>query len=108
MEETAALSINQKKQFSWTALALTPIWLLRNGFLLTFISYMILAIYFWPASLLISILFFIEGYEWSWGKGKRWNSIDEFLDSQYVWNLFGKLSLLFQVVGLVALFYSGA
>lgn len=86
---------------NWGALALTPFWLIRNGFLLTFLIYLGLVALTGPFALVISLLFFVRGTKWSWGDGQRWQSFEQFADSQYIWGYIGKVSLLLQLAAIV-------
>ncbi|WP_146151885.1 hypothetical protein [Ahniella affigens] len=86
---------------NWGALALTSFWLIRNGFLLTFLIYLGLLVMTGPFALVISLLFFVRGTKWSWGNGQRWQSFDQFADSQYIWGYIGKVSLLLQLAAIV-------
>lgn len=91
---------------NWGALALTPFWLIRNGFLLSCLIYLALAVLAGPFAYLISLLFFLRGTKWSWGNGQRWQSYEAFSDSQYTWGMIGKIALILQLVGLAWLIYS--
>ena len=82
-----AISPNFK---NWGAFFLTPAWLVRNGFLLTFIIYLALSWAFGIYSALpFSFIFLFFGSKWSWGKGNRWNTYQEFVESQKLWNIAG-------------------
>jgi len=94
MEE--ALNKNEYR-FNWGALILTPLWLIRNGFLLSFVLYILLSIFVWPLSIAISILFFIKGSKWSWGGGRRWKNYEEYAESQFAWGFVGKIVLILSV-----------
>lgn len=94
--ENDALQANARevRALNWGAFALTPFWLVRNGFLLTFVLYIGLAFVSEWLLIGISILFFLKGTQWSWGSGNRWKSFEQFAESQAVWNLTGKICLL--------------
>ena len=87
-------------RLNWGALGITLLWLIRNGFWLTALIYIASAAYFWPAALLLSLVFFVRGTEWSWGGGQRWNSVEEFERSQSVWAFVGVVLLSMQLLAL--------
>jgi len=95
MEDSKAtdLQIAQSYAFThkwnWGAFFLTPFWLVRNGFLVTLAVYLVLAFTYPWTTIPISVLFLIKGNDWSWDEGRRWKSIEEFADSQYIWNIVG-------------------
>lgn len=107
MESTQATpeSLRETSALNWGALGLTGIWLLRNGFLLSLVLYLVALRYFWPAAILMSFLFFFKGSAWSWGNGRRWKDIEEFADSQYFFNFIGKILLGFQLAFAIAALY---
>lgn len=59
---------------NWGALVLTPYWLFRNGFWVSFAVYLCLALWIWPLEILMRLLFFFCGTRWSWGDGRRWRA----------------------------------
>lgn len=83
---------------SWGALVFTPFWLVRNGFWLTTILYVLCAIFVWPIAHIIAFLFFFLGIKWSWSKGQRWRSYEEFCSSRFTWDYLALLSLAVAVV----------
>lgn len=93
-------------RFNWGALTLTPLWLIRNGFLLSFVLYILMSIFVWPLSVAFSILFFVKGTEWSWGDGRRWKNYEEFADSQFAWGFVGKIILILSVASWLWVLYS--
>lgn len=78
---------------SWGALVFAPFWLLRNGFWMSAVVYVVCAIYVWPASLIIGILFFIFGARWSWGQGNRWHSYEQFVHSKFSWDFLALVAM---------------
>jgi hypothetical protein len=90
---------------NWGALAITAPWLIRNGFWVSFLVYLVLLFHAWPLSLLVSVLFFLRGTQWSWGGGRRWKSHDDFVESQRIWGAFGKVAVAVNVVVFGWLFY---
>jgi len=88
------------RRLNWGALGVTLLWLIRNGFWLTALIYIVLAAYLWPAALCLSLVFFVKGTEWSWGGGRRWNSFEEFERSQSVWAFAGVVVLSVQLLAL--------
>jgi len=91
------------RKFNFAALTITPLWLLRNGFIVTLLIYLILVAFFPPSFLFINIIFFVKGNKWSWGDGSRWNNFNEFCEKQIVWNQIAIILFIVQIVGL--LFY---
>lgn len=83
------------RTFNWGALVLTSLWLVRNGFLVSLAAYVAVgwAFGFWGMTA-FSAMFFFKGTAWSWGRGNRWNSFDEFADAQATWNFSGQVLLL--------------
>jgi hypothetical protein len=80
-------------KLNWGALVFTPLWLARNGFWIPAILYVISAILYFPVAIIIAVVFFIKGTEWSWGDGTRWNNYEEFRFSQNTWNNAGLIGL---------------
>ncbi len=93
-------------RFNWGALTLTPLWLIRNGFLLSFVLYILASIFVWPLSVAFSILFFVKGTEWSWGGGRRWKNHEEFAESQFAWSFVGKIILILSITTWLLVLYS--
>jgi len=87
---------------SWGALMLTPLWLLRNGFWLTTAIHVGCAIFVWPIALFIGVLFFFNGVKWSWSKGQRWRSYEEFRDSQFNWELLAFVTMIVSIVTMAS------
>lgn len=77
---------------------LTPLWLLRNGFWVTAALYVLCSILIWPIALIIAVLFFIRGTKWSWSKGQRWRSYEEFCTSQFNWEFLALVTLIVAIV----------
>lgn len=100
-ESSNEIGTTVEHKMNWGALTLTPLWLIRNGFLLSFLFYILLSIFVWPLSIAVSILFFIKGSEWSWGGGRRWKNYEEFSESQFTWNFVGIIIILLSVSALL-------
>lgn len=91
-EQNAEVSRSEIARWNWGALGLTPLWLIRNGFLITALLYLIIAHYLPLLNIVIGLLFFWRGTRWSWGNGRRWKTYEEFADSQHAWNFAGKIA----------------
>lgn len=100
-EDQIALN-NDLKKYNIAALLITPLWLLRNGFLISLIVYFIFLVVFTPVAIIISFIFFFKGNRWSWGNGNRWNSFSEFSENQMVWK---QIAIILFVVQIVALLF---
>lgn len=92
------------RALNWGAFALTPFWLLANGFFFSLAVYLVLA---WLSPWLMlpmSVLFLIKGTQWSWGEGQRWKSHAQFADAQAAWAIGGYAAILGALVfGLLKL-----
>jgi hypothetical protein len=97
-------SQRELKGLNWGALVFTPLWLFRNGFLVSFAVYLVCGYLSMWLPLAMSTLFFFKGTQWSWGNGNRWKSYDQFADSQAVWNLVAKPCFLIMAGCLLFLF----
>jgi hypothetical protein len=71
------------------AFLITPIWCFANGFWLSALACIIAYSFFWPLGILISLLFLFKGNEWSWKNGDRWDSLEEFNESQFMMTFVG-------------------
>jgi hypothetical protein len=91
---------------NWGAFLFTPFWLLRNGFWMTLLLFLLLLFYSPLVSLLVSIYFLFQGNRWSWGNGTRWPSIDAFADSLYHWNFLAIICIACTLAA--ALFHPGS
>ncbi len=83
------------------AFLLTPIWCIRNGFWISAAIAIIGYASYWPLGVAVSLVFFIMGNRWSWGNGERWDSFEQFSDSQY---LMSGVSLVVLIAGLVIVY----
>jgi|GEM_PF-1266992 len=102
MLEEDQIALNKElKKFNIAALLITPLWLLRNGFLISLLIYLIFLVVFAPISIIISFIFFFKGNRWSWGNGERWNSFSEFCENQMVWRQIAIILFVVQIVALL-------
>ena len=85
------------------AFVFTPLWMLRNGFLLNLLLYLALGWLQPLATLPISVMVPLWGNRWSWGDGCRWDDIEAYADRQYLWNLLGRIAAVPWVIGLLLL-----
>jgi hypothetical protein len=97
-DNTDTINNSKLRRLNWGALGITLLWLIRNGFLVSAVLYVVFALYLWPATYLISAIFFLKGTEWSWGDGNRWKSAEEFEESQFAWAFVGCLLLILQLI----------
>ncbi len=89
---------------SWGALVFTPFWLFGNGFWISLLIYAVCAFFLRPVAIAIVVLFFFFGARWSWSKGQRWRSYEEFVDHRYTWE-FLSIAVLVSVAVILALEY---
>jgi hypothetical protein len=85
---------------SWGALLFTPLWLIRHGFWITAILHAVCARFVWPLALIISFLFFFLGAQWSWSKGERWRSYEEYCTSRFNWDFLSLAAMTFAVLAI--------
>lgn len=86
---------------NWGALVFTPLWLLRNGFLLSVIAFCLLGWWHPWATVPVSLVFMHAGNRWSWGDGSRWSDLERFADSQHLWDFLGRCFAVFWLLGLL-------
>ena len=101
LEEDQIALDEELKRFNIAALLITPLWLLRNGFLISLLIYLVFLVVFSPISIIISFIFFFKGNRLSWGNGERWNSPSEFCENQMVWKQIAIILFAVQIVALL-------
>lgn len=80
--------VNELKlsRFSWGALLCSPLWLLTHGFFMTAIVWGLLLWIYPPLVVVIHVLMFVKGREWSWRSGQRWPNYHEFYQTERMWD----------------------
>lgn len=101
---SATTSTQWIHRWNWGALVFTPLWMLRNGFLLSLLFYLVLGWLQPMATLPISAMLLLWGNRWSWGDGNRWDGIEAFADSQHLWDFVGRIAILPWLIGLLMLY----
>ena len=92
----SAIVPEEVKGWSWGGFALTWIWGVFNGVL---ISLLCLIPFF---NLAWAIVLGIKGNEWAW-RNKKWDSIEHFKSTQRSWNIAGIVVFAISMVALVAI-----
>jgi len=84
------------KGWSWGAFALTWIWGVCNGVLLSLLCLIPLFSLAW------AIVLGIKGNEWAW-RNKKWDSVEHFKSTQRPWNIAGIVLFAISMVALAAI-----
>jgi hypothetical protein len=106
LEDSSSAEVPDTSNLNWGAFGVTPFWLFANGFWASLLAYAAL-VYISPwLGLPVSVLFLIKGTEWSWGKGHRWKSYEQFAETQAAWTIWGYVGML-GAVAFVALKAAG-
>jgi hypothetical protein len=84
--------------WSWGGFLLTWIWGIGNNVWIAFVALASIIPYVgWVASLTMSIILGIRGNEWAW-QNKRWESVEQFKQTQRRWMWWGVTSLVANIV----------
>jgi hypothetical protein len=90
----SAIVPEEVKGWSWAGFGLTWIWGVFNGVLISLLALI-------PGFHLIwAIVLGIKGREWAW-RNKKWDSVENFKDTQRPWDIAGIVLFAISVVSLI-------
>jgi hypothetical protein len=86
-----AIVPKEVKGWSWGAFVLTWIWGVCNGVLISLLCLIPFFGFAW------AIVLGVQGNEWAW-RNKKWDSIDQFKNTQGKWNIAGIIVFVISIV----------
>ena len=92
----SAIVPEEVKGWSWAGFALTWIWGVFNGVLIS----LLVLIPFPFFGLAWAIVLGVKGNEWAW-RNKKWDSVEHFKNAQRPWNIAGIVIFAISMVALI-------
>jgi len=92
----SAIVPEEVKGWSWGAFALTWIWGIFNKVWIAFLMFIPVPIF----GLVWAIILGVKGNEWAW-RNKKWDSIEQFKDTQRSWNIAGIVIFAISIAAIV-------
>jgi len=90
----SAIVPEEVKGWSWAGFGLTWIWGVFNGVLISLLALIPFFAFVW------AIVLGIKGREWAW-RNKKWNSVEDFKNTQRPWDIAGIVLFAIWVVAIV-------
>ena len=90
----SAIVPEEVKGWSWAGFGLTWIWGVFNGVLISLLALIPFFAFVW------AIVLGIKGREWAW-RNKKWNSVEDFKNTQRPWDIAGIVLFAIWVVGII-------
>jgi hypothetical protein len=92
----SAIVPEEVKGWSWGAFVLTWIWGVCNGVLIALLCFIPVFGIAW------AFVLGVKGNEWAW-RNKKWDSIEQFKNTQRSWNIAGIILFAIAMVALIAI-----